>query len=87
MARERRDRAQDRRDDAALLARRAKAPNTVKLEGLLWAFAEKHATATYERIAFIAAGVTDWANSGQEVDVVSTLAVIEAAMKEAGVRL
>lgn len=84
----RRDLEQDKRDGERVAALRAQAPNTVKLEGLLWALAESQGTSPrYEDVALVASSVTGWANQGHEADAFLTLAAVEAALKAAGVRL
>lgn len=76
-----------RQEFSAVERKRALAPNSVKLEALLWAFAEAHATATFERVATIAGRITECANRGHDVTTSEALACIEAAFREVGVRL
>lgn len=83
----RRDHERDRAHDLRVAALRAQAPETTKLEGLIWSLAEMHSTATYERVASIAATVSAWADTGHNVNGPEALIVVEAAFRAAGIRL
>jgi hypothetical protein len=83
----RRDHERDRAQDLRVAALRAQAPETTKLEGLIWSFAEMHVIDSYERVAAIAATVSAWADKGHNVNAPEALIVVEAAFLAAGIRL
>lgn len=84
----RRDHERDKRDADRVLLLRSQAPETTKLEGLIWSFAEHFSDQQkYQRVAQIAATVSGWADLGRNVNGPDALIVVEAAFRAAGVRL
>jgi len=72
---------------AAIQAARARAPETVKLAGLLWAYAESKGGERYENLALIAATVQSLADRSYNMGSPEVLVVLEAFFKTAGVKL
>lgn len=89
MARERRDHAADRLAHEAVLARRAAAPVSTKLESLLYALAESQGSNAdrYNAVATVAGWVGDRANEGINLDGFTVVSALEAALVGAGVKL
>ncbi len=80
--------ALDRRLKAALDAEalnRSRCPETTKLEGLLWAWAESRNDGHHALLGLIAGTVGDWARKGHNVNGPEVLIVLEAALQAAGV--
>jgi hypothetical protein len=67
-------------------ANRAKAPETCRVESLLWALAEKQTSHDrHASVGLIAGTVGDWARLGRNLEATEILIVLEAAFRAAGI--